>query len=544
MNGVLIPHTPIAVDFWSLRRAGSARLFFLSHIHSDHTVGLSSTWARPLYCSPVTAHLLHRRLQVSKQWIRALEVGESHVLPLDEIGKETMTVTLIDANHCPGSVMFLFEGYFGTILYTGDFRYTPSMLKEPALRLGKQIHTLYLDNTNCNPALILPSQQEATRQIIKLIRKYPQHNIKIGLYSLGKESLLEQLALEFRTWVVLSPRRLELVQLLGLADVFTVEENAGRIHAVDRTEICLSTMLHWNRTHPTIAILPTSRKIHISHPDIHIIPYSDHSSYSELRAFVAALKPCQVVPIVSGQPCRHYFQDSLNPRLSMPLIPASVQQYMSSNSRKQSFLWLLERRLKKPRIQGVVFESLEENADQCQPDRDSKKAKKEKLSPQPGDLEQQPSPCTLQVKKQLLPDRYSKEWDLLVPFCESQGMATVVTAPLGLSVQLRCTDEFISLKTGEEISLRPHLLPRGDNDGPATTGNQSAWIGKDSSLSPSSRAGPLLTSGFRGLALKYLLTPVNFFQAEFSSRSFDQQVEKYHRTLAEIQRSAQTDTLV
>lgn len=64
MNGALIPHTPIAVDFWSLRRAGSARLFFLSHMHSDHTVGLSSTWARPLYCSPITAYLVHRHLQV------------------------------------------------------------------------------------------------------------------------------------------------------------------------------------------------------------------------------------------------------------------------------------------------------------------------------------------------------------------------------------------------------------------------------------------------------------------------------------------------
>ncbi|XP_049735980.1 5' exonuclease Apollo isoform X1 [Elephas maximus indicus] len=544
MNGVLIAHTPIAVDFWSLRRAGSARLFFLSHMHSDHTVGLSSTWARPLYCSPVSAHLLHRRLQVPKQWIRALEVGESHVLPLDEIGQETMTVTLIDANHCPGSVMFLFEGYFGTILYTGDFRYIPSMLKEPALRLGKQIHTLYLDNTNCNPALILPSQQEATRQIIELIRKYPQHNIKIGLYSLGKESLLEQLALEFRTWVVLSPRRLELVQLLGLADVFTVDENAGRIHAVDRTEICRSTMLHWNRTHPTIAILPTSRKIHISHPDIHIIPYSDHSSYSELRAFVAALKPCQVVPIVSGQPCRRYFQDSLSPRLPMPLVPASVRRYMSFSSRKQSFLWLLKRRLKKPRTQGVVFESLEENADQCQPDRDSK-VKKENLSPQPGNPEQQPSLCTLRIKEQLLPDLYSKEWDGLVPFSESQGMATVVTAPLGLSVQLRSTDEeFTSSKTGEEIGLGPHLVPSGDNDGPATTRNQSTWMGQKPLQSPSSRAAPLLTTKYRGLALKYLLTPVNFFQAEFSSRSFDQQVEKYHRALAEVQRRAQNDPLV
>ncbi|KAM5162859.1 5' exonuclease Apollo [Callospermophilus lateralis] len=530
MNGVLIPHTPIAVDFWSLRRASTARLFFLSHMHSDHTVGLSSTWARPLYCSPITAHLLHRHLQVSKQWIRTLEVGESHVLPLDETGRETMTVTLIDANHCPGSVMFLFEGYFGTILYTGDFRYTPSMLKEPALTLGKQIHTLYLDNTNCNPALVLPSRQEAAQQIIRLIRKYPQHNIKIGLYSLGKESLLEQLALEFRTWVVLSPRRLELVQLLGLADVFTVEEKAGCIHAVDHTEICRSSMLHWNQSHPTIAILPTSRKIHTSHPDIHIIPYSDHSSYSELRTFVAALKPCQVLPIVSRQPCGDYFKDSLSPRLSMPLIPDSVQQYMSSSSRKPSFLWLLERKLKRPRIQGVVFETPEENTDQSQADRDSKKAKKENLSPWPRDFEKQHHPCSLRVKKQFFPDLCSQEWDKAAPFCESQKMVTVLTAPLGFSVQLKTPDEkFISPKPREEIGLDPPLIPREDNNGPAATGDQSDWISHDSPPSHSSKAAPLLVTEFRSLALKYLLTPVNFFQAGFSSKSFDQQVEKYHQ---------------
>uniref|UniRef100_A0A8C0QIH2 5' exonuclease Apollo n=1 Tax=Canis lupus familiaris TaxID=9615 RepID=A0A8C0QIH2_CANLF len=457
MNGALIPHTPIAVDFWSLRRAGSARLFFLSHMHSDHTVGLSSTWARPLYCSPITAHLVHRQLQVSKRWIRALEVGESHVLPLDEIGRETMTVTLMDANHCPGSVMFLFEGYFGTILYT-------------------------------------------------------------GLYSLGKESLLEQLALEFRTWVVLSPQRLELVQLLGLANVFTVEEKAGRIHAVDHMEIC-PAVLHWNQTHPTIAILPTSRKIHRSHPDIHIIPYSDHSSFSELQTFVAALKPCQVVPIVSQQPCRDYFQDSLSPGLSMPLIPNSVQQYMNSSSRKPSFLWLLlERRLKRPRTQGVVFDSFQETADQSQADGDSKKAKNENLS---GELEKQ-KPSFL--------DLSSKEWVGAVPISESQKMVTVLTAPLNFSMHLRSTDEeFLSLETGEDMGVGPHLVPKGDHAGSAASGNQSTWVGQDSPLSHSSKAAPLLAPKFRGLALKYLLTPVNFFQAQFSCRGFDQQVERYHK---------------
>ena len=58
--------------------------------------------------------------QVKEQWIHPLELGDPYLLPLDDIGKEGLTVTLIDANHCPGAVMFLFEAYFGSILYTGQ----------------------------------------------------------------------------------------------------------------------------------------------------------------------------------------------------------------------------------------------------------------------------------------------------------------------------------------------------------------------------------------------------------------------------------------
>lgn len=69
MNGTLIAGTPIAVDFWNIRKAGQARLFFLSHMHSDHTVGLSSTWNQPVYCSPVTGQILHLRLKVQPKYM-------------------------------------------------------------------------------------------------------------------------------------------------------------------------------------------------------------------------------------------------------------------------------------------------------------------------------------------------------------------------------------------------------------------------------------------------------------------------------------------
>lgn len=226
------------------------------------------------------------------------------------------------------------------------------------------------------------------------------------------------------------------------------------------------------------------------------------------------------------QPCGEFFEDSLSPRLSMPLIPHSVQQYMSSSSRKTNVLWQLERRLKRPRTQGVVFESLEEKANQVKVDRDSKKHKKENLSPWSGDLESL-RPRPLQARKQLFPELCRKECDEPVLFCDSNKMATVLTAPLEFSVQLQPVDEFLFPETREEIDLGSPLLSRGGSGSPVR-GNQSDCIDCGSPLSHINRATHL-TPESKGLALKYLLTPVDFLQAGFSSRNFDKQVEKHQR---------------
>ncbi|CAN9516180.1 unnamed protein product [Ophioblennius macclurei] len=329
--GKLIPRTPLAVDFWQVRRCAEAgaRLFFLSHMHGDHTAGLTSTWSGgAIYCSPLSAALLRRKLQVKEKWIHPLELDEPHLLPLDDIGKERLTVTLIDANHCPGAVMFLFQGYFGTILYTGDFRYTPSMLREPCFQTNTCIDVLYLDDTNCDPNRTLPTRQRATQQIKEIIRRHPHHAVVIGLYTLGKESLLLELALEFKTWVEVSVERMETLRLLELPDVFTTERGAGRIRAVPQTEISRDALRGWSKEQPTLAIFPTSRPLVSFHPDVYVVPYSDHSSYQELEDFVSALRPAALVPLLADRPPGGLAALLPNKRRREVLVPESVRNFM------------------------------------------------------------------------------------------------------------------------------------------------------------------------------------------------------------------------
>ena len=62
-------------------------------------------------------------------------------------------MTLLPAGHCPESVMFLFEGDKGTVLYTGDFRLGKGeAARMETLHSGsrtKDITSVYLDTTFC-----------------------------------------------------------------------------------------------------------------------------------------------------------------------------------------------------------------------------------------------------------------------------------------------------------------------------------------------------------------------------------------------------------
>lgn len=184
------------------------------------------------------------------------------------------------------------------------------------------------------------------------------------MYALGKESLLVQLALEFKTWVEVDVERLETLRVLELPDVFSTEPGSGRLRVVAQSKVTATNLLAWNKEQPTIAILPTSRPVVSCHPNVHVVPYSDHSSYQELEDFVSALRPVSLVPIVGN--CMPYFSSLLCQRRKRHevVIPESVQQYMRVKPNIQPFTFrrhFLHHSLHTA-PQGVMFESPGKNS--------------------------------------------------------------------------------------------------------------------------------------------------------------------------------------
>ncbi|KAK7072707.1 5' exonuclease Apollo [Halocaridina rubra] len=346
MNGHVIPGTPIAVDVWKISNVSQARLFFLTHLHGDHINGLTSSWRYPIYTSALNANLLSLRFKFPEDVVRKLEIGESYSIPMDDDDKHMLTVTLLDANHVPGAVMFLFQGYFGNYLYCGDMRWYPELLENPPLKsvveLG-ELDCLYLDNTFSAPYCVFPSRKQAAQQVFRIIDNHPESVIKIGVRSLGKEALLEAVAHRYQERILVSQQKYKTLQVLQCSDVFTTDPKMSRIHAMPFNQITSTAHDIWNERESTVSILLTA--LFVGWPNgpysgcrekgLYVVPYSDHSSYPELLEMVSALSPKKVLPIVTSWSTRSYWSSDSAPDQSVKGI-MSVYDHLLRNSLPES----------------------------------------------------------------------------------------------------------------------------------------------------------------------------------------------------------------
>jgi DNA cross-link repair 1B protein len=344
-----ISNTPIIVD--EFQYVPGVYIYLLSHLHSDHTSGLNPSWCNgTIYCSHVTKALLIHKFHVNSQLVCSLEEDETHQIPLDTTGKVTMQLTLIDANHCPGACMFLLNGYFGTILCTGDFRFDPLMLQHRALQ-NVSIDHLYLDDTFLDPDYDFPARKEAGMEILNIVNRYDENtHFLIGSDALGREELFIALANTLKSLVVIvDHERLQTLSILrtmmDIPNIFTNNVSDGRITVVAKKDVNVQNIQKYRSERPTIGICASGWSLRaiseyrkFKHPWIHRVAYSLHSSFSELIQFVQFLKPCHIYSSSRHDNTNIHkylsqYCSSTHERKTI-VIPRSVRIHMESKTKK------------------------------------------------------------------------------------------------------------------------------------------------------------------------------------------------------------------
>jgi DNA cross-link repair 1A protein len=174
----IMPSMYICVDAFRYGKVEGQNAYFLSHFHSDHYIGLTSSWCHgPIYCSKVTANLVRQQLRVDLNLVVPLDFEKKVEIP----NTQGVSVTMLPANHCPGSSLFLFEKVIGKtskggprfnrILHCGDFRACPAHVNHPLLKPDivdavtgqtnqQVIDTCYLDTTYLTPKYAFPPQSD------------------------------------------------------------------------------------------------------------------------------------------------------------------------------------------------------------------------------------------------------------------------------------------------------------------------------------------------------------------------------------------------
>ena len=213
----------LVVDGFNFASEDDISIYFLSHFHSDHYIGLKKSWNQGIiYCSPITATLVKYKFKIPDDMIRTIVDGEpTWITP-------NIKVTAFDANHCPGSQVYLFQEYMPQgnepkdchnktnvskvdpllvrqFIHTGDFR--ANKMLQQQFRNDFPIDAVYLDTTYLSHCHRLPSQREVVVQTARYVRQFLEKRdlmrkrrllvgnnhrnklILVGAYSIGKERL-------------------------------------------------------------------------------------------------------------------------------------------------------------------------------------------------------------------------------------------------------------------------------------------------------------------------------------------------------------------
>ncbi|KAH6915130.1 beta-lactamase-like protein [Coprinopsis sp. MPI-PUGE-AT-0042] len=377
-SSVIYPYR-IRVDDFASNVQPPPLLHLLTHTHSDHVNGLAAkSFGHNVYCSADSKEILlrhevyaereYRQLNLRAEKVRTFShlkvdplVGSDGTrsylgsrdllkpLPLNtptEVeldASEKVTITLIDANHCPGAVMFLIEGSRGAVLHTGDFRAEPwfldSLRRNPFLQpyihhesalsstnpVTKTLEAIYLDTACVLSNAEIPTKESATAGLVTLMRRFPSDvYFFLNVWTMGYEDILKAISAGFQAKIHVDRYKHSLYHHISdpwLRSITTQDPSATRFHACERFSRCQhvavenppgtyanATSILGNRVvyvNPVSMDIETwNRYLEDTHRQINeghavnnlLVPLARHSTLPELQRFVSVFRPKQIIP--------------------------------------------------------------------------------------------------------------------------------------------------------------------------------------------------------------------------------------------------------
>ena len=333
-----ISGTDFVCDGFHYAKVALTKNYFLTHFHSDHYGGIAKSWDHGIiYCSLPTAELVVQQLGVDRKYLHPLPMNTPTII---ESKGKPITVTLLEANHCPGAVMLLFQVGKRHVLHVGDFRWNRDVMLQEGSPLRDfatrklVLDELYLDTTYCNPKYSLPSQVETIAAIQTLFCKELERcSISnktstlhlFGAYTIGKEKMYLSVAEANKMKVYVDARRFRIISALNWpaermalltkcreeADIWVVP--LGDINMKKLPEYLVlanskpfskpyDRVVGYRPTGWSMGSNPSSSLVSSRYNGniiIHSVPYSEHSSFPELVDCLACLKPQCTIPTVT-----------------------------------------------------------------------------------------------------------------------------------------------------------------------------------------------------------------------------------------------------
>lgn len=314
-----IPYTNICVDAFNFAKEDNLQHYFLSHFHADHYIGMTKGFDKPIYCTPITARLVRHKFKVAPKYLKAHELNEPFYIG-------TTRCTFFDANHCPGAAIILFE-LQNTMryLHTGDFRACPEMEQIYDLKNGP-IDCCFLDTTFCDASKTFPPQKEVLENTVNVckyaLEKNPRTLIVCGSYCIGKEKVFLAVAeaLNLKVWCNQYKRGyFNCIKDPRLEAALVEKQEDAKIHVLPLKSLWKRGMReylekHFDHFDAIVALRPSGweykRNKHMvpeveGNIAIYPVPYSEHSSYTDLQRFILWLRPRRIIPTVNmGDPIK------------------------------------------------------------------------------------------------------------------------------------------------------------------------------------------------------------------------------------------------